>query len=396
METTMTLITSLLNLFSQVKLVLDHRNLWTLAAMVALLLKGKRAHLYELGNALPCPGKANSRVHKVRRWLSNPHISPEQFLPVFLRMLAPFLAQSPWLTLIIDRTEWQRRGEYLNVFVCSVVDHSRSFPLYWTLLPTRGCSSLADQQALLAPVLTAIAAHPGLTALPKKVLADREFCAPQFATWLTSLDIRFCLRVKKSYRVARSDIPSTPISLFFAHCQQGTLYFFDQVTFTTSSPIQAHLFLYWREACAEPLALMTDLTDAAVLPDIYLERMFIETLNRDLKSGGYDVEHGKLTDPKRLTNLLLPMAFAYLLTVLQGHLDDIHHPTPPLKQRRLSLFTQARKTFHDLFDRQPFEIVKTFFQQFFAFLLSVISPPSLTNWTTRLLNFSHQQHVLLQ
>jgi hypothetical protein len=396
METTMTLITSLLKLFSQVNLVMDRRNLWTLAAMVALLLKGKRAHLSELGNALPGSGKANSRVHKVRRWLSNPHISPAQFLPVFLRMLAPFLSDSPGITLIIDRTEWQRRKASLNVFVCSVVYHSRSFPLYWTLLPTRGCSSLTDQQALLTPVLTAIAAHPRLPALPKQVLADREFCAPQFAAWLASQGIRFCLRVKKSYRITRSDIPSTPIRLFFAHCQQGTAYFFDQVTFTASSPIQAHLFLYWREDCTEPLALMTDLTDAAVLPHLYRERMFIETLNRDLKSGGYDVERGKLTDPKRLANLLLPMAFAYLLTVIQGHLDDLQHPTPPLKKRRLSLFTQARKTFHDLFDRHPFERVKTFFQQFLTFLVSVIAHPSVTNWTTRLLKFSHQQHLLLQ
>jgi hypothetical protein len=246
METTMTLITNLLTLFTRLNLVLDHRNLWTLAAMVALLIKGKRAHLSELGTALPCSGKENSRIHKVRRWLTNPRITPAYVLPAFLRVLAPVLSQLPRITLMIDRTEWQRRGKHLNLFVCSVLYHSRSFPLYWTLLPTRGCSSSADQQALLTPVLTALAAHPLLVPLPKTVLADREFCAPTLATWLTQQDTRFCFRVKKSYRVARADIPSTPIRAFLSHCQPGTYYFFDHVQFTHGHPDRASLPLLAR------------------------------------------------------------------------------------------------------------------------------------------------------
>jgi hypothetical protein len=396
METTMTLLTNLLALFSQVSLVLDQRNLWTFAAMVALLLKGKRAHLYELGRALPWAGKEESRVHKLRRWLSNPHIKPEYFLPVFLRVLAPLLAQLSWITLIIDRTEWQRRGEHLNLFVCSVVYHSRSFPLYWMLLPTRGCSSLADQQALLDPVLNAFAAHPLLATIAKKVLADREFCSPKFAKWLTSRDIRFCLRVKKSYRVTRADIPSTPLSVFIAHCDKNTYYFFEQVKITASSRIQAHLFLYWREDCLEPLALMTDLTESAALPTIYQDRMFIETLNRDLKSGGYDLERGKLTDAKRLTTLLIPMAMAYMLTVIQGHLDDLRQAHTPLKKRRLSLFAKARQLFQEVCDRKPLAVVTRFFQQFFEFLVKLLSQGTLKNWTPVFLNFSKQQRALLQ
>lgn len=396
METTMTVITNLLHLFIQVNLVLDRRNLWTLAAMIALLLKGKRAHLYELGRALPCAGKENSRVHKIRRWLANPRMTPAYFLPTFLRVLAPFLRQLPGITLMIDRTEWQRRGTHLNLFVCSVVYHSRSFPLYWMLLPTRGCSSLRDQTRLLAPVLTALATHPLLASLPKTVLADREFCAPKFAQWLTHQTIRYCLRVKKSDRIMRSDIPSTPLRVFFTHCDQNTYYFFDQVTMTASSRIQTNLFLYWREDCLEPLAVMTDLTESAALPTIYHDRVFIETLNRDLKSGGYDLERGKLTDGKRLTTLLIPMALAYMLTVIQGHLDDLWPPQPPLKKRRLSLFARARQLFQEVCDRKPFSVVIRFFQCFFEFLGDLLSHKTLENGTSVFLKFSKQQHAVLQ
>jgi hypothetical protein len=396
METTIMLITNLLVMFHQVNLVLDQRNLWTLAAMVALLLTGKRAHLYELGRALPCRGKEASRVHKLRRWLSNPHITPDYFLPVFLRVLAPLLAQLPGLTLIIDRTEWQRRGTHQNLFLCSVVYHSRSLPLYWTFLPTRGCSALADQQALLTPVLTVLAVHPQLAALPRRVLADREFCAPKFAKWLMQRDIRFCLRVKKSYRLSRSDFPATPIRAFFPHCQKGTSYFFAHVQITQTSSLTANIFLYWRDDCTEPLALMTDLTESAALPTIYHDRIFMETLNRDLKSGGYDLERGKLTDPKRLAALLIPMALAYLLTVIQGQLADLQETPSPLKKRRLSLFAKARQLFQEVRDRKPFAVVTRFFHRLFECLGTILAQETWGNWTSVFLNFSKQQRVLLQ
>lgn len=395
METTMNVMTHLLSLFQQVNVSMDRRNRWILAALVALLLKGKRAHLYELGRALPCPGKENSRVHKIRRWLANPHIHPEKMLPVFLRLLAPFLAQLPDLTLIIDRTDWQRRGTHINLFLCSIVYHSRSFPLYWTLLPTRGCSSFGEQQALLTPVLTALAAHPLLAPIPKRILADREFCAPQFANWLKQRDLRFCLRVKKSYRISRADIPSTPISAFLPHCEPNTYYFFVQ-TRITAACLHAHLFLYWRDDCAEPLALITDLTESAALPVIYHDRMFIETLNRDLKSGGYDLERGKLTDTKRLSTLLIPMTMAYILTVIEGHLDDLRHARPVLKKRRVSLFVKARHLFQEVCDRKPLSVVTRFFQHLFEFLGHLLSQKTLDNPSAIFLTFSKQQGALLQ
>ncbi len=387
---------SIIVIVQQLSIALDKRNLRTFAAMVALLIRGKRAHLYELGKALPGKGTVESRVQKLRRWLSNPRICPEQFLPVYLHVLAPLVASRPYVTLIIDRTEWKRLGVHVNLFLCSVAFKGRSFPIYWRVLPKRGCSSLADQKALLEPVFRALEAHPLLAPTRKVVLADREFCAPRLAQWIRRFNIRFCLRVKKSYHVSRSDIPSRPISRFLQHCQPGTYYFFASIRLTATARMPGHLFLYWREDCQEPLALITDLEKPASLAALYGERMFIETLNRDLKSGGYDVERGKLTDPKRLTNLLLPLALAYICTVIQGDLEEIKAPCPPLRKRRLSLFTKARNLFNDLFDRKPLRVVLRFFQEFFAFLLTVMTQTTLTNTTSLLRKLSKQQLALLQ
>ncbi len=396
METTHIMMSSIIVLVQQLNVALDRRNLWTFAAMVALLIRGKRAHLYELGKALPGKGTLESRVQKLRRWLSHPRICPEHVLPVYLHVLAPLLVSLPQLVLIIDRTEWTRLGVHINLFICSVAFKGRSFPVYWRVLPTRGCSALTDQKALLEPVFRALEGHPLLAPTRKVILADREFCSPRLAQWIRRFDIHFCLRVKKSYHVSRSDIPARPISTFLRHCQPGTCYFFASIRLTTTARMPSHLFLYWREDCQEPLALITNLKEPDSLAALYGERMFIETLTRDLKSGGYDVERGKLTDPKRLTNLLLPLALAYICTVIQGDLEELKAPLPPLRKRRLSLFTKARNLFNDLFERKPLRVVIQFFQEFFAFLLKLMAQTTLTNTTILLRKFSKRQLTLLQ
>ncbi len=392
METTIAIIAELIMLFKQLHLVMETRNLWTLAAMTALLLKGKRAHLYALAKALPCLGKLDSRVQKLRRWVSNPNITPEQTIVARLNLIAPLLVNLPKLIVIIDRTDWTRLGVHVNLFVCSIAFNSRSFPIYWTLLPTRGCSSFEEQKALLTPVVAALADHPLLAHLPTTVVADREFCSPKLPHWLKGFDIRFCLRVKKNYRVSRPNIPSTPISAFLTHCERGTYYFFSNVLLTTEHQFRCNLVIFWRDDCQEPLALITDLDEAEAVTESYHERMFIETLNRDIKTSGYDLEKGKMTDRTRLANFLIPIAFAYILSVIQGHVEELIHPVPPLKKRTLSLFTKARDRIIDLLERTPLVIVTQFFQFITTLLTQTIGDTAPTLFQT----YARQQCLLLK
>jgi hypothetical protein len=396
METTLTLIANLILLFTQLHIVMEARNLWTLAAMTALLLKGKRAHLYELGRALPCKGQLESRVQKLRRWVSNPSIAPLHFLPAFLQLLAPVLIQLPELTLIIDRTSWTRRKVHINLFLCSVAFNGRSFPLFWLLLSKRGCSSLENQQALLTPVLQALASHPILSSLPTKVVADREFCSPLLARWLTEQGIHVCIRIKQQYRVSRSDFPSIPIRRFLEHCQRGTYCFYEQILLTDDHQFPVNLLIAWRSDCEEPIAILSDLEEARAVEASYQERPFIETLNRDLKSSGFDIERGRMTDSTRLSNFLIPMAFAYILAVIQGYTEDILQPIPPSKKRTHSLFTKARSRITDLLERRPLAVIVQFFRQFFQFFHTLLLQKTEDTAHKLFQTYTRQQCLLLK
>ena len=222
MEVTLLLLKSCMVLLLQLGVCLDPRNLWTLCAMIALLLKGIPLHLYDVARALPGNGTLDSRAQKLRRWISHPTISPAMLVEIWITLLAPALRQMGHITLILDRTDWHIRGVHLNSLFCSIAFFGRSFPVNWDLLPHGGCSTLTQQQAVLDPVLAAILGHAHLASLPRRACADREFGAPLLADWLTEQwGCQFTLRVKRSLIVSRADIPPTPLRDFFAKMEQG-------------------------------------------------------------------------------------------------------------------------------------------------------------------------------
>lgn len=411
METTLQLIVHILMILKQLSVVMDPRNLRTLAVMIALLMKGKRARLHDLARAVPGGGKLESRAQKLRRWVSNVHITAADFLPAYLNLLAPVLSTLKSITLIIDRTSWNRLGVHLNLFVCSVAFNGRSFPIYWRFLPKQGASSLEEQQQLLKPVLTALAAHPLLNAVPVTVVADREFCSPLLAQWLAAQGAHFDIRVKKSFFVSREDFPAMLISRFLDTCERGRYYFYPNVRLTEEHRIRVNLLIYWRPDCDEPIALMTDLEEAAAVAGTYHQRPWIETLNRDLKSGGFDLERGKITDSDRLSRLLIAVAFAYILLVILGYAEELTSPLPELKQgrnndpapekykssgRTQSLFSQARNRVTDLLERTPLQGVHQFFQQFFDFFMTLLNQHVADKVNKLFKTYARRQCLLLK
>ncbi|WP_292769069.1 transposase [Nostoc sp. NOS(2021)] len=91
------------------------------------------------------------------------------------------------LIFAIDRTQW--RSE--NVFVISLIEQKRAIPVYWLLLPKRGCSNLGEQKELIRPLLRLFKGYQIL------ILGDREFHSIKLANWLDSKGITFVLRQKQ-------------------------------------------------------------------------------------------------------------------------------------------------------------------------------------------------------
>jgi hypothetical protein len=72
------------------------------------------------------------------------------------------------------------------------VYQSLAIPLYWCLLPKLRNSNLSERTLALQQVLPLLKEYKVL------VLGYREFCSGDWGSWLKTMGVSFCLRLKKN------------------------------------------------------------------------------------------------------------------------------------------------------------------------------------------------------
>jgi len=156
-----------------------------LAWIMLALLEKTAAHLFRLAEKLPDDDTTDmARRQKIRRFMSNPRISPRIFLHVFVILIRPLLQNASVLELVMDRTEWIRRGTPVNILSVALSYKGRAIPLFWLVFNRRGASSLQNWEAVLTPVIEALRSASWTQGKQIHVLADREFASPKLSQWL--------------------------------------------------------------------------------------------------------------------------------------------------------------------------------------------------------------------
>ncbi|PLZ29164.1 hypothetical protein CBP27_01995 [Fischerella thermalis WC542] len=160
-----------------------------LEILLMLLQIHKTVTIEKLATVFPQPIRFESRRQSIQRFLLLPQSSiPYLWFPLIKRWVKnSFKAGNKRLIFAIDRTQWRSQ----NVFVISLIEQKRAIPVYWLLLPKRGCSNLGEQKKLIRPLLQLFKEYQML------VLGDREFHSIKLANWLHSKGIDFVLCQKK-------------------------------------------------------------------------------------------------------------------------------------------------------------------------------------------------------
>jgi len=79
-----------------------------------------------------------------------------------------------------------------------------------------------------------------------------------------------------------------------------------------------NVLLTWKQEYDEPLVMATTSGNPAQVDETYEKRFNIEPIHKDWKSNAFDLEKTRAADPKRIETLLILIAFAYILYVLEG------------------------------------------------------------------------------
>jgi hypothetical protein len=216
------------------------------------------------------------------------------------------------LLLVIDRTEWKGR----NLFVASLILSKRGLPVYWVLLDKQGSSNLVEQKKFLKPLIKLLKPYPIV------IIGDREFQSVKLAAWLDERDIAFIFRQKKSTRIQLGEkIEYQPLKNL--DIQPGSQQFFSNVYHTQAHKLGTfNLATRWKRPykgrkMKDPWYLLTNLDSLDKTLSFYESRFGIEAMFKDCKTGGYNIEKTKVSEPRFLALVLL-IAIAYSLTILRG------------------------------------------------------------------------------
>ena len=185
-----------------------------------------------------------------------------------------------------------------------------------------------------------------LSDIPIHVVADREFASPRLAEWLIKeYDVFTTLRLKSSMYLNQTNHPETKIASLIQNMKKGSRVILHNQTLTRYSSYTMNVLLTWNKKYDEPLVVATTSGKPFLSDKTYGKRFGIECMHKDWKSNAFDLEKTKVTDPKRIENMLIPIAFAYIFCMLEGERkeqfgEDIRKP-PKGKTRMTGLFLEG-------------------------------------------------------
>jgi len=359
-------------LFTAINLHLSKPLRTTLVELIVCLLKNNKAHISRLGEILSDTDTTTgvmTCIQRLRRFLSNPRISPSLTVVPLIYLMRPLLENLSEIILIIDRTDWEKRQQYINILSVAVSYKGRALPLFWIVFGRKGCSSFDQWKQVLLPVIEGLQQMSWLADKPIHihVVADREFASPKLAEWLkTVYDVAVTLRIKASMYLTGEDTPEIKVASLIQRMTQGSRHVLYNQVLTRDSSFKMNVLLTWDKDYDEPLVVATTAGNPVHADATYEQRFNIEHMHKDWKSNAFDLEKTRVTDPKRIETLLIPIAFAYILCVLEGEQKEqngeVRQP-PKEKKRMVSLFLSGLRTISRYLQREGLKKFKRFIFQ---------------------------------
>lgn len=284
------------------------RHLNTLTALVSGIVGSQRVNLPDIASKVPDSTQRESRVKRYGRWLDNERIELEVYYLPFVRELLLGLASLGSLVLVMDGSEV---GRDCVALMLSVLYKGRALPLVWVVVSgNKGHFPDATHQALLEQVKPLL--PDGVDVI---FLGDGEFDGIGLQAAVAAADWHYVCRTAKNVQLCADEECFT---LDDVTVLPGDTLSFPGVLFTQAAYGPVLVIAHWQAKYHDPLYLVTnfDLVEEACF--WYRKRATIETFFSDQKSRGFRLDKSHLSDPARLTRLLIATCLAYLWLIFLG------------------------------------------------------------------------------
>ena len=151
------------------------------------------------------------------------------------------------------------------------------------------------------------------------VLADRGLASPTLIKLIQQYGWDYLVRVQRDTTLRSSPRARGPrVHLGELVAQPGAPSVCRDGWVFGRGAIWAHTAVVWRRGHQEPWVLVSNLDRGVGLAELYAQRMHVEALFRDTKSGGFEWELSRVLRADRAQRLLLGLMLAVLCAVLLG------------------------------------------------------------------------------
>jgi hypothetical protein len=289
-------------------LKLDHQGqVVTLAMMISGIVMSRNAQLSVMSSEIPVEAKEKSIEMRMRRWVKDDLDVEAVYMP-FARQILEALSHLP-LILVMDGSQ---AGRGCMVLMVGVLYQKRALPIAWLVYKGRkGHTSAERHIQVLAKVCPLLPEGSEVV-----LLGDAEYDTTEMLLWIEKNTAwKYVLRTAPQIYVQTST-ESQPLRDY--PLQPGHLFSLSQVGFTQAAPVTLNAIGWWGADYKEPIFLITNLEEAYEACRYYRRRFRIETFFSDQKSRGFHIHKSHLSDPVRLSRLLIAACLAYIWMIVQG------------------------------------------------------------------------------
>jgi hypothetical protein len=284
------------------------RRLNILAALISGIVGSRKVNLPQIADKVPDENKPESRIKQFSRWMSNEGIDAKLYFLPFITPLLATLAQSVLFVLMDGSTV----GKGCITLMASVVYKGRTLPIAWIVV--KGKKGHMKQEIHLKLIEQIHQIIP--SGAQVVFLGDGEFDGIKLLDTVDGYGWKYVCRTAKSNVLFKGEKKTSYQEVFVPQGQ--TPVSLPDVYFTLNAYGPVHAILWWEKKYKEPIYLVSNVSSAQVACAWYKKRFRIETFFSDQKSRGFHLNKSHLSDPKRLSRLMIAACLAYIWIVFLG------------------------------------------------------------------------------
>ena len=289
------------------------RHLNTLTALISGIVGSKSTQLPHIATKVPDGTKPESRVKRFARWCDNAHILEEVYFLPYAEVLLRHLALQT-VVLIMDGSSV---GRGCTALMIHVVYKGRALPLAWRV--RHAPKGHFPEELHIAVVELLREAIPEGTKVV--LLGDGEFDGTALQATLQEAGWSYACRTATSTTATWDGTPFR-LDTLGACLKPGRLIEVQNVHVTREAYGPIMVLCCWAKGYQEPLYLVSNMLTAEEACRWYEKRFRIETFFSDQKSRGFHLHKSHISDPQRLSRLLIAACLAYIWIIYLGSLCE--------------------------------------------------------------------------